>query len=109
MKKIFFLFLIIALTVSINGQQKAVTETGQEVILFEDGSWIYQNKKEALNNEISTNSRKFSKNKKSTFLLKSKKFNVGIYLDPKLWSFNTPTDNPEAEYELQLKDGDLYG
>ena len=109
MKKIFFLFLIIALTVSINGQQKAVTETGQEVILFEDGSWIYQNKKEALNNEISTNSRRFSKNKKSTFLLKSKKFNVGIYLDPKLWSFNTPTDNPEAEYELQLKDGDLYG
>ena len=109
MKKIFFLLLIIALTVSINGQQKAVTETGQEVILFEDGSWIYQNKKEALNNEISTNSRRFSKNKKSTFLLKSKKFNVGIYLDPKLWSFNTPTDNPEAEYELQLKDGDLYG
>ena len=46
MKKIFFLFLIIALTVSIYGQQKAVTETGQEVILFEDGSWIYQNKKE---------------------------------------------------------------
>lgn len=109
MKKIFFLFLIIALTVSIYGQQKAVTETGQEVILFEDGSWIYQNKKEALNNEIPTNSRRFSKNKKSTFLLKSKKFNVGIYLDPKLWSFNTPTDNPEAEYELQLKDGDLYG
>ena len=109
MKKIFFLFLIIALTVSIIGQQKAVTETGQEVILFEDGSWIYQNKKEALNNEIPTNSRRFSKNTKSTFLLKSKKFNVGIYLDPKLWSFNTPTDNPEAEYELQLKDGDLYG
>ena len=26
-----------------------------------------------------------------------------------MWSFNTPTDNPEAEYELQLKDGDLYG
>ena len=35
MKKISFLFLIIALTVSINGQQKAVTETGQEVILFD--------------------------------------------------------------------------
>ena len=51
----------------------------------------------------------FPKNKKSTFLLKSKKFNVGVYLDPKLWSFNTLTDNPEAEYELQLKDGDLYG
>ena len=32
MKKISFLFLIIVLTVSINGQQKAVTETGQEVI-----------------------------------------------------------------------------
>lgn len=90
-------------------QQKAVTETGEEVILFEDGTWEYQNEDKLLEKEIPINSEKFEKDKWSTFLLKSSKLNVGIYLNPKIWSFKKATDNPEAEYELQLKDGDLYG
>lgn len=89
-------------------QQKAVTETGDEVILFENGTWKYQNEYDLLEKEILTNSTIFEKDKQSTFLLKSSKLNIGVYLNPKTWSFKKAADNAEAEYELQLKDGDLY-
>lgn len=90
-------------------QQKAVTEAGEEVILFVDGTWKYQNEDYVKEREIPTNSKKFKKDDKSTFLLKSNKLNVGFWLNPKLWSFKKATDNPEAEFELKLKEGDLYG
>jgi hypothetical protein len=90
-------------------QQKGVTETGEDVILFEDGTWKYQNEDDILKNEIPTNPNIFEKDNQSTFLLKSSRLNVGVYLNPKIWSFKKATDNPEAEYELQLKGEDLYG
>ncbi len=104
------LVLIGLLTVSLlQAQIVAVTETGDEVILYDDGTWKYQNEDQLLENEIPMNKNKFEKDKASTFLLKSNKINVGIYLNPKKWSFTKSTDNPEAEYELQLKGEDLYG
>jgi hypothetical protein len=109
MKKL-TLMLLCLLTVNLTqAQQKAVTETGEEVILFEDGTWQYQNENDLLEKEIPTNSKIFKKDKESTFLLKSSKVNVGFYLNPQKWSFKKATDNLEAEYELQLKGGDLYG
>ena len=93
----------------IQAQQKAVTETGEEVILFEDGTWKYQNEDQISQKETPTNKKKFKKDKESTFLLKSNKLNIGVYLNPKKWSFKKATNNPEAEFELQLKGGDLYG
>ena len=104
------LILLCLLTVNLTqAQQKGVTETGEEVILFEDGTWKYQNEDDFLKREIPINSKIFKKDKESSFLLKSSNFNIGFYLNPKIWSFNKPTDDPDAEYELQLKGGDLYG
>jgi len=102
------LLLVIAINFA-QAQQKAVTETGEEVILFENGTWEHQNADDLVKKEIPTNSKTFKKNKASTFLLKSNKLNVGVYLNPKIWSFKKATNNKEAEYELQLKNGDLYG
>ncbi|NBX26862.1 MAG: hypothetical protein EBR55_01210, partial [Chitinophagia bacterium] len=48
-------------------------------------------------------------NDEATFLLKSNKVKIGFWLNSKIWSFKKATNNSEAEYELQLKDGDLYG
>ena len=90
-------------------QIKGVTETGEEVILYENGTWKYSNQNDLHEKEVQTNSKIFRKNNESTFLLKSNKLNVGIYINPKKWSFKRATDNPEAEYELQFKEGDLYG
>jgi len=109
MKKTTLLLVCLFIVNLTQAQQKAVTETGEEVILFEGGTWEYQNEDDSLKKEIPTNSNIFEKDKESTFLLKSNKLNVGVHLNPKIWSFKKATDNPDAEYELQLKDGDLYG
>jgi hypothetical protein len=108
MKITSLLLCLLTLTIT-HAQQKAVTELGDEVILFDNGTWKYQNEDALIEKEITTNPKKFIADKESTFLLKSSKVNVGVYLNPKIWSFKKATDNPEAEFEFQLKDEDLYG
>lgn len=109
MKRTTLLLLCTFIITYTQAQQKAVTENGEEVILFDDGTWSYQNEDELLEKEIPTNPTQFEKDKESTFLVKSKNLNVGVYINPKDWSFKKATSNPEAEYEFSLKDGDLYG
>jgi len=109
MKRITLLLICLSLISVVRAQQKAVTETGEEVILFEDGTWKYQNEDDLEKTEIPINPKAFKKDNNSTFLLKSNNLNVGFWINPKLWSFKKATNNPDAEYELQLKDGGLYG
>jgi len=90
-------------------QKKAVTETGEQVILYEDGTWKYSNDSMTTNSEISTNPIAFKKSNGSTFLLKSTKLNIGIWLNPQKWSFKKAGESEDAEYELTLKGKDLYG
>ncbi|HMG92339.1 MAG TPA: hypothetical protein VK589_19915 [Chryseolinea sp.] len=89
-------------------QTKAVTENGDEVVLYDDGTWksIDSSTSEEF---IKTNPATFTKGKRSSFLLKSSKFNVGFWIDPKKWKFEKASKNDAAEFELHLKDGDLYG
>lgn len=109
MKTYSLLFLILSFPLCISAQTRAITDTGQEVMLNSDGTYTYVNKEEAAAVNIPTNSTEFSKSETASFLLKSKRVNVGFYLDPKLWSFGEPQDNPDAEYEVALKGEDLYG
>ena len=90
-------------------QKKAVTENGEEVILYDDGTWDYLNSQDYLVTQIPINPKAFEKGKNSTFLLKSNRLNVGFWLDPKAWSFRKSTENPDAEYEFNMKEEDLYG
>ena len=108
--KFYYTLLFFLFTINFSqSQQKAVTETGDEVVLFDEGTWEYMNEDHLKKTIIPTNYRPFKKDNKSSFLLKSKNLNIGIWLDPKTWSFKKGTDNSDAEYEFQLKDGDLYG
>mgnify|MGYP006154928979 CR=1 FL=1 len=59
---------------------------GDKVILYTDGSWHYKDKTISDAKDIKTNSYNFTKDRKSTFLLKSKVFNIGVYLNPKDWT-----------------------
>jgi|TARA_B110000908_G_scaffold170059_1_gene228597 hypothetical protein len=108
MKKITLLLFCLSSFIIGQAQQKAVTEIGEEVILYDNGTWKYQNDEDLDDNEIPTNSKSFSKDENATFLLKSSKFNVGFWINPKKWSFEKALNNAEAEYELEFKDGDLY-
>lgn len=110
MKKIILVFLFLSVLINVNAQQKAVTETGDEVILFEDGTWSYQNpNKQAEESVVQTNPKIFKKDSDASFLLKSNKVDYGFWINPKVWSFKKAVDNKEAEYQLYRKKGDLYG
>jgi len=102
------LFLLLS-TLGLSAQTNAITEQGDEVILFDDGTWQYKNPVEEEVEQIATNQHLFEKSDDATFLLKSKRNGIGFWVNPKQWKFGKATNNPEAEYEFELKDGDLYG
>lgn len=109
MKNQIIIVFLCFVALPIMAQQKAVTENGEEVILYDNHTWELLNAEDIEAIEIPINPKKFTKGEKSTFLLKSQKINLGVWLEPKKWTFSKATENPEAEYEFKLKEGDLYG
>lgn len=93
-----------------SGQTKAVTENGEEVILYNDGTWkSTAAPKPGWDTRLDTPALK--KSDKATFLVKGKKLKYGVWIDPKKWKFSgekNPTV-PAAEYFFTMKDGDVYG
>ena len=101
------ILLIFLFTSNLYSQVSAVTENGDEVILYDDNSWIYKNKNS--NNDLSLlNTNKiYSYDKNSTFLVKSNKIKIGTYIDPKKWTFNKSFSD-DSEYEFELKNEELF-
>lgn len=109
LKKITLLAFTFFITVC-QAQQKAVTESGEEVILNENGTWEFADKKDTVAAaEIKTNPKEFKKSANASFLLKSSRCKIGVWLDPKKWKFEKAENNDAAEFEIQLKGQDLYG
>jgi hypothetical protein len=109
-KLTFTLALLILLEPTIQAQNKAITEDGEEVILYDDGTWTYADGstiEESI--DIPKNPKEFKKSASSSFLLKSRVFDIGFHINPKKWKFSKGENNGDAEYELELKEGDLYG
>ena len=109
MKKILFYIMLFSVSFSMSSQIKAVTENGDEVVLYNDKTWKFINESIDEVKEIPINDVLFKKDKKSTFLVKSNKISMGVLINPKKWSFKKNPINDEAEYQFQLKGGDLYG
>jgi len=91
------------------GQIMGVTDTGEKVVLYNDGRWVYAEQDSVKEAEIPTNAKAFKKSKSADFLLKSKRTETGFWLDPKVWTFTTPEADAAAEYELDHQNGSLYG
>lgn len=108
MRKVILIGLVLMSVQLINAQINAITETGDEVVLYEDGTWKYLNDSIIEDSEISENDMEFSKDIKSTFLVKSNNLNVGIWINPKKWSFIKGEENDAFEYQFQKKGDDLY-
>jgi hypothetical protein len=104
--------LIITTLFSFNAfaQEKALTNRGETVLLFSDGTWKYEKESEKVESEIiSINNEKFVKTASQDFIVKSNKTNVGVWIDPKKWKFKTESSNEDAEYTFELKNEELYG
>lgn len=107
MKKIILLTFLSFLFINAPAQKKAITDTGEEVILYPDGTWKYVNGLDSTR-VIGANNTLFTKPSTNTFLLKSKKFNIGFWINPKKWKVQTEKNNDDAEYELHEETNDLF-
>lgn len=109
MFRIMCMAIFIFMTTFAHAGQKAITDTGEEVILNDDGTWTFVNNENAINTKIITNTMEFRRPESSNFLLKSTNNNSAFWIDTNKWIFKKATTNDSAEYEFRLKDYDLYG
>src|SRR5205085_9670664 len=91
MNRFFLMLCILTISNIAKSQIKALTENGQEVLLFNNGTWKYS--KDSSNNNLAsvdsltTNKKKFLKTSEATFLVKSTIFNVGVFINSAKWTF----------------------
>lgn len=107
MKVIYISMMLIIASTSYAAQQ-AVTDTGEVVILNDDGTWTLSAESEKALVKLTTNKTPFKKPNRATFLLKSTNNDSAFWLNTKIWSFTKDTTNKDAEYEFKLKGKDLY-
>lgn len=98
MKK-FYTLSFLLINILLFCQTKALTEDGKDVLLLDNGTWRYVNLTDSLALQmIKTNPTLFAKSKASTFQIKSKKLDIGLYLNTKIWRISTQTKSPFTEY-----------
>lgn len=90
--KIIFVTIFILLTTTSYASQKAITDTGEEVILNSDGTWKYTDNSKKANNIIETNKKRFVKPIDSSFFLKSTKNNSAYWINIDKWTFKKATN-----------------
>ena len=101
MKNTITFFVFFSLTF-ISSQTKALTEDGKEVVLFDNKTWRFVNETdEKTLDDIETNETLFVKPNDASFLLRSKKIDAGIYINPKKWKIIKMNVIPTAEYSFQ--------
>src|SRR5882757_7906293 len=113
MNRFFLILCILTISNISKSQTKALTENGREVILFENGTWKYSgdssNKTLTPIDSLTINKNKFAKTTGATFLVKSKIFNIGVFINPAKWTFSSHKDNEKnPEYRFSLKSGEGY-
>lgn len=106
MQKIFLVLITLISGIQCFSQINALTSTGDEVVLYENGTWQYVN--DSLNSStIEVNGIPYYKDNKSTFLIKSSKTNVGLWINPKKWRFSKAPASSAAEYTFEIKNDDI--
>lgn len=111
MNKLFLFFATLTIANVSISQTKALTGDGKEVVLYDNGTWKYSETDGSVNktDSLALNPQSFVKTSSATFLVKSKVFNVGVYLDPSKWTFSTSRGNEKnPEYRFSLKSGEGY-
>jgi len=110
MKKLLIIILLLTTFQQVKAQKKAITDTGDEVTLYDDGTWIYSDSNQKTETkELVLNTKEFNKNSEASFLLKSTRVKTGLWLNPNKWNFSKAKDNEEAEYQIVQKNGGIYG
>ena len=102
------ILILLFLPLAATAQIRAVTTTGEEVILNSDGTWRYVNDSAALAEKVDTSHVAFTRKASASFLVRSTKTNCGVYLDPKKWAFTKSKGDEASEFEFNLRGKDGY-
>lgn len=102
MIKIFIVTLSLSfITIPSIAQKKAITENGEEVILYDNATWKSADITPAYETRLDT--LIVAKKADATFAVKSNKVKCSVWINPKKWSFTTKTFAPSQEYVFNLK------
>jgi hypothetical protein len=104
--------LFLAIGLSAHSQTKAITTSGDTVLLNEDGTWVYQDKYSSSANidKILLNDTKYTKPAASTKFLSGGKGIYEIWYDPSIWVKANPSKyNDDAELALEMNGKMAYG
>jgi hypothetical protein len=112
-KSLLLLVLVTGYCFICSAQTKAVTDVGDEVLLYPNGTWKYADgraRTSSTADSVVLNHTTFTKNKLATFLVKSTRTaNVGVYLNPAEWVFEKGNPTEAIEYRFKYKAAtDLY-
>lgn len=107
-KNVLLIFCIIISNISI-AQINAITDTGKNVLLYNNGTWKYVNDSLNIKTKIVQNDKLFRKDNGSTFLVKSTKLNIGVWINPTEWVFSKSSPQKPSEYKFKSKSKDVYG
>lgn len=107
-RNLFLNGFILTHTLSSNAQVNAVTELGDQVLLYPNGTWEYLSDSAATELEITLNPNEFKKDEQASFLVKSQKTKIGIWINAKKWTFKKGEGDDVSEYEFERKGEDIY-
>jgi hypothetical protein len=108
MRPILFAFVFVVLSASAFSQKKAITSTGEEVILYDDGTWKYADEADADTTAIPVNPKSYIKPEDASFLMQSKRAKFGVYFNNKKWTVEKGNEGEDREYMFQRKGKDAY-
>ncbi len=107
--KLFYTPLLILLATTCYADQMAITDKGEEITLYDNGTWEYSGRLKNKESTIIVSTDDFEKPDEATFLLKSVKNKSTFWLNTRKWAYKKAIKESDAEFEFQLKGENLYG
>ena len=101
-RRVVTLAFLLALPALVGADQKAKTEDGREVILRDNGTWVYA---DAIKKDTKK-AGEFKKEKTATLQYKGKRGTFALHLVPGVWKKADESPNADAEVAFVHKDGD---
>ena len=99
---------VLSNAVLVGADRKAKTEDGKEVILRDDGTWVYADVVKKDKKEGEEPKKEFKKPVNAKLQYKGKRGTLALYLVPGVWEKMEKPPSPAAEVGFRNKDGDVF-
>jgi hypothetical protein len=107
-RKLLLLAAMACIPALLGADRRAKTEDGKEVILRDDGTWIFANEPTKDAEKVAREPGVFARSPKSALAYKGKRGTFAMHLVPNVWKRSEKSSNPVAEVEFIDNDNDAY-